>query len=420
MKNRQWFIGFTIMLEIFLVGVLLDLVSLSVKAMTVTPDWKQINIDGLGDPLPRRLPSFEELGDYLYAGTWHFLTPGIASAEIWRTFKGTEWEQVSFVGFGDANNKWSYRDNATTVYKDHLNIAVNNWVTGNEVWRIGLNANKTYLPLLLKNYPVIETGKVVFVSNRDGNDEIYSMNYDGSGITRLTNNSSEDFSPSWSPDGLKIVFDSDRTGEYEIYIMNANGSNQQKITSMADSFSPRWSPDGTRIAFVNDNGSGPVVYTMNPSGGDLLAVTDPAMYASSPCWSSNGERIAFIGSLTAPGIYMVDVDGSNQELIYASEGLASFAWSPDGKQIALTKWAAPDLNFDLYLYDIGSAEITRLTTTTRNHLMGGWSPDGHYLIFSSNRDVLTNFEIYTMDLIWRSVENLTHNQAADVDPDWIK
>jgi Tol biopolymer transport system component len=420
MKNRQWLIGFTVMLELCLIGVLLDLVALPVKAMTVTPDWKQINIDGLGDPLPRQLPPFEGFGDYLYAGVWHFLTPETASAETWRTSKGTEWEQVSFVGFGDANNKWSYRDNATTVYKDHLNNTANNWVTGDEVWRMGLNTNKTYLPLLLKNYPVIETGKVVFVSNRDGNDEIYSMNYDGSGVIRLTNNSSEDFGPRWSPDGSKIVFDSDRTGEYEIYIMNANGSNQQKITSMAYSFSPRWSPDGTRIAFVNDNGSGTVVYTMNPSGGDLLAVTDPAMYASSPCWSPNGERIAFIGSLTAPGIYMVDANGSNQELIYASEGLASFAWSPDGKQIALTKWAAPDLNFDLYLYDIGRAEITRLTTTTRNHLMVGWSPYGHYLIFSSNRDDLTNFEIYTMDLIWRSVENLTHNQAADVGPDWIE
>jgi hypothetical protein len=378
-------------------------------------DWEPINFE-FGNPLTNQENAMEVFDGQLYLAVANYTT----GMEIWRTSNGTDWEQVGFAGFGDPNNHNPYWDNGMTIFKDRLYVGTSNWPTGGEVWRMTVDIYKTYLPLGLNNYPYLETGKIVFVSNRDGNDEIYSMNYDGSGVTRLTNNSSEDFSPDWSPDGSKIVFDSDRSGGYEIYVMSADGSNQQKITSMPDSYSPQWSPDGTRIAFVHDMGSGTIIFTMNPDGSDLFQVTDPAMYADSPCWSPDGSKIAFIGSLTTYGVYQVNVDGTDQSLLYASNGLASFAWSPDGTHLALTMWAEPNYNFDVYLYDIHSIKLTRLTQTTRNHLMVGWSPEGHDLIFSSNRDDLSNFEIYTMDLTGRIVENLTNNPAADAAPDWTK
>src|SRR4051812_26456720 len=65
--------------------------------------------------------------------------------------------------------------------------------------------------------------KIVFVSDRDGNAEIYSCNVDGSNISRLTNNAATDDQPAWSPDGSQIAFVSDRTGNPELYIMNADG-----------------------------------------------------------------------------------------------------------------------------------------------------------------------------------------------------
>ena len=67
--------------------------------------------------------------------------------------------------------------------------------------------------------------KIAFVSNEDGNQEIYVMNADGSNPTRLTNNSDVDFLPAWSPDGTSIAFVS-RIGEgnFEIYVMDADGS----------------------------------------------------------------------------------------------------------------------------------------------------------------------------------------------------
>ena len=92
--------------------------------------------------------------------------------------------------------------------------------------------------------------KIAFVSDRDGNREIYIMNADGSGQTNLTNNAAEDLWATFSPDGSKIAFYSERDVSSEIYVMDADGANQTKLTNNPSSdFRPVFSPDGTRIIF---------------------------------------------------------------------------------------------------------------------------------------------------------------------------
>ncbi|MDP6494953.1 MAG: Ig-like domain-containing protein, partial [Dehalococcoidia bacterium] len=73
--------------------------------------------------------------------------------------------------------------------------------------------------------------RIVFISNRDGNFEIYVMDADGSGQTRLTNNLDWDLDPSWSPDGTKIVFTSYRDWNHKIYVMNADGSGEFRLVN---------------------------------------------------------------------------------------------------------------------------------------------------------------------------------------------
>lgn len=92
--------------------------------------------------------------------------------------------------------------------------------------------------------------RIAFETDRDGNDEIYAMDPDGSAVTNLTQHAASDGNAHWSPDGTRIVFDSDRAGTRDIYVMNADGSGVT-LLYQGDGLDtePRWSPDGQRIVF---------------------------------------------------------------------------------------------------------------------------------------------------------------------------
>jgi Tol biopolymer transport system component len=71
--------------------------------------------------------------------------------------------------------------------------------------------------------------------------EIYKMNADGKNAVRLTNNTTEDFDPAWSPDGTKIAFDGTRSGNFEIYVMSTDGSNVANRTNKpTDEYGLSW------------------------------------------------------------------------------------------------------------------------------------------------------------------------------------
>ena len=88
------------------------------------------------------------------------------------------------------------------------------------------------------------------------------MNADGTGTVALTANDDDDAFPSWSPDGSRIAFtsDRDRQGDDEIFAMNADGTGVVQLTTTngsIDDWWPAWSPDGSRIAFVSDRAETP-------------------------------------------------------------------------------------------------------------------------------------------------------------------
>jgi len=85
-------------------------------------------------------------------------------------------------------------------------------------------------------------GRIAFISDRDGNVEIYTMKTDGTSVVRLTDNPVIDTEPSWSPDERKIAFCSDQDGDFEIYVMNADGAGVTNLTGnpVLDAY-PAWS-----------------------------------------------------------------------------------------------------------------------------------------------------------------------------------
>ena len=124
------------------------------------------------------------------------------------------------------------------------------------------------------------------VSEREGDNEIYVMDTDGSNVVQLTHNTAFDTSPSWSPDGRRIVFVSDRDEATEIYLMDTDGSNVVQLTKNATYESvPSWSPDGRRIAFSSDRDGQSHIYTMNWDGSNQRKLTSFGENMS-PAWSS--------------------------------------------------------------------------------------------------------------------------------------
>lgn len=115
--------------------------------------------------------------------------------------------------------------------------------------------------------PLCDVLKLAFVSDRDGNEEIYLMNGDGKGQQRLTNSPAADTDPDWSPEGDAIVFQSMRNGNWDIYRVDITGRNLVQLTKdPADEVDPVWSPDGHWIAFRSNREGSWNIYVIPAEG----------------------------------------------------------------------------------------------------------------------------------------------------------
>jgi Tol biopolymer transport system component len=158
--------------------------------------------------------------------------------------------------------------------------------------------------------------KIVFTSYRDGDPNIYVMNVDGSGLTQLTNNAAVDEWPSWSPNGAKIVFRSQRNGQDDLYLMDPDGQNQTRLTTdPSTEFQPTWSPDGLKIAFCSQRDGNEEIYMINADGTNETRITNNSFSDQTPEWSPDGTLLAFGSSRSGKwSIWTMNVDGTNQTL----------------------------------------------------------------------------------------------------------
>ena len=287
--------------------------------------------------------------------------------------------------------------------------------------------------------------QIAFVSQRNGNPEIYVMDADGGNQRRLTNNPAKEWDPSWSPDGERIAFVSDRDGHphfipgwftYEIYVMDADGGNQRRLTNNpADDRGPSWSPDGKRIVFMSmrdghiiDFAPTYEIYVMDVDGGNLQNLTNNPSDDRYPSWSPDGKRVVFVSE--RPGhfrgkagitteIYVMDADGGNQQRLTENRQTDWFpSWSPDGERIVYASDRRGDFeNFEIYVMAADGGNQQKLTNNRNYDWKPSWSPDGKRVAFMSERD--GNAEIYVMGADGGNQQRLTNNRDGDSSPAWF-
>jgi len=256
---------------------------------------------------------------------------------------------------------------------------------------------------------------LVYASTRHRQtSDIYRQKIDGSAITQLTDDSSNDVMPAVSPDGKTIAFASDRSGNWDLYLMDANGGPAVQLTNdrMHD-IHPSFSPDGKQLVYCSlGERSGQwqlvVIDVDNPTTKRYIG------HGLFPQWSPKGDTILYQRARERGtrwfSVWTVELDengeaGSPTEVVWSSAyACITPAWSPDGKAVVFCTVTNPDADTqgdrpaesDVWISRVDGSGRTRLTRARFANLQPVWSGD-NTIYFVSNRATRGVENIWALD-----------------------
>jgi unsaturated rhamnogalacturonyl hydrolase len=257
---------------------------------------------------------------------------------------------------------------------------VNECVDGGEESKLLVLTSQVYLPLVFNAYqfdrltydpandlqPALspDNQTVVFISDRAGQPDVFSVPVGGGQPTNLTQTlSAQEDTPIFSADGWVIAFASDRTGDWDIYLMDTDGTNVRPALSGqtgTDEVHPAFTPDGTALVFSSNRANGNWdIYTATIDSVWPRLTTDPAADRF-PTLSADGRTIVFRSERDGNSeIYLMDADGSNlRRLTYdpAFDGYPSII--PDGSGVIFVSDRSGQWN--VYVTNLAGGGVTAL------------------------------------------------------------
>lgn len=314
-------------------------------------------------------------------------------------------------------------------------------------------------------------GRIVFVSERDGQAEVYSVRPSGRDLRRLTDAPTQDYpaapspdgstlltvatmgegqtqhermvllpmrggtgralgpaagrarSPSWSPDGRWLAFESDSASFRDIYRVQADGTGLLRLTSNPEgNFEPVVSPDGRWIAFVSSRDGDSEIYVMPAEGGEARRLTAFHREDWAPAWSPDGRSIAFLSNRDGVDrVYVIASDGTGLRQLDAAGADTAVSetepsWSPDGRRIALTLRRRGE-SARLVVVDAGGGAVTLVSSEGEAASNPAWSPDGRHLAYTAERGGDADVRIARAD--GTGATTLVRSPSPDWLPRWV-
>jgi TolB protein len=295
--------------------------------------------------------------------------------------------------------------------------------TENDARRMAHQFADDIIAVLSGGQPGIAQTQIAFVSARNGNKEIWVMDYDGANQHQITHLNSIALTPRWSPDATRIAFTcyvpfrGITSAQICVYSLASNhllGFPRFRGTNS----SPAWSPDGQQIAFMSSINGDPAIYVANTDGTHLRRVTFGAGVATSPVWNpKTGKQLVFVSDRAGdPALYLSDADGSNAQRIDLPDMgyVIDPSWSPNGQLLAFS-WRRPSGNYDIYVMDVVNHQLVELTKDEARNERPSWAPDGRHLVFESTRTGTR--QIWTMLADGSQPRQLTF-QGQSESPSW--
>lgn len=228
--------------------------------------------------------------------------------------------------------------------------------------------------------------KITFTAKGKKSSAIYAMDFDGNGAYAVSNNSSTNILPAFSPSGGQIAYTSFMRNNPDLYIGPAGGGRPKKISGHPGmNTGAAWSPDGTKIALTLSKDGSPDIYIINAGDGSVIKrLTNDKAIDTSPAWSPDGGSIAFVSDRNGgPQIFVTSAGGgAARQVSFNGTYNTTPTWSPKPGKKILAYTTRDGGHYDIVTLDLDTKAMTRITQNEGNNEEPAFSPNGRAIAFA--------------------------------------